>query len=179
MINEENITQSDNNKELDKIETITPENIETPDYSYWKGQDTLDAKVAIRNLSKVAISWKYEDILNKPNVWNCMVWNVVIPWGDVNISITWIGFKPNEIHITASQWKDWNNSLCWWYWCETNGNIKQVCRYSQNNLANTTQSDNRLFRFSATETWLLVSFDNDWFTLKSSFTCNITYICKW
>ena len=44
-------TRKKYSKDEDKIETISIPIIQTPDYKYWASQDTIDAKVWVRNIS--------------------------------------------------------------------------------------------------------------------------------
>ncbi len=126
-----------------KIEVLTPEIIQVPDYQYWASQNTLDAQLALRNL---VFSWKF-----KP-------WQFTFnsTW---NKSITWIWFKPKlvmfMVNLSTRSWcgqmsDDWiQNAISFADWPWTTECI--YIRDSWWNLA-----------WRAT----YVSMDTDWFTIN-------------
>jgi len=152
----------------EKIETIYPEIIQTPDYGYWVNQNTIDWQVAIRNLNNWW--WKY------------YCWSFVSPLSVWNYSITWIWFKPKMI-IFQAIYSSNNGSMSWWQTNWVNSwaffhfylnwtpyyDLTSAVIYVRNSSGTTTSAS-------------FVSCDNDWFTinfLNAWFKSNIHYQCYW
>jgi hypothetical protein len=61
MINKiENLENPIKIKWAEKIENIIPKTIKTPDYTYWKSQNTLDYNIAVRNKPTI---WKTKTLI--------------------------------------------------------------------------------------------------------------------
>ena len=142
-----------------KDEVYTNEVMETPDYSYWASQMPLDWSYQVRNIN----TWW----------WKIKTWYISVNSWYTNQSITWIWFKPKAIQITIHSW----NKVAWWYANDNNWTIQQQCIYADN--WSYIEQNWRLFRFDNTNRWLLVSFDNDWFTIKSDLSAVMIYQCYW
>lgn len=135
--------------------------IDVPDYSYGSSQEPLDANFQVRNIN----SW-----WGKINSW----YDWWVPSWYVDYSITWVWFKPKAIEVKIIPYT-WNIAV--WGTATNNWTIKQSCIYS--NAWSFSYDNNRLFRFSGTDVWTLVSFDSDWFTIKSDLDCRIIWTCFW
>jgi hypothetical protein len=142
-----------------KYENVYPEIIDIPTYNYGNWQNTLDAWLALRNMS---------------NGWKMKIWNFTITatW---NISITWIWFKPNRVLFNA--WDNsWNSSYVS-IWA-MNSNWEQYAMNFQ-----TSACDNTRCIHLWNKCWAkYVSMDSDWFTINCDFFANtayVTYECFW
>ena len=169
MINEvltpEEITTSTVPKWAEKIETVYPDTIVLPDYSYWNWQNTIDANISIRNLST------FTKVKSKAIQNNSLT----------TISYTWIWFKPTSIECNhyVANWTNWNfwyafyewwiyNAYTWYGWW--------------------TSSPWDFIASWQSPSWFinakLGSFDNDWFTLTYTWwwtppTLNMVFKCFW
>lgn len=133
--------------------------IDAPDYSYGASQEPLDANFQVRN-----IWW------GKIKTW-------ITPWVPswyVDFSITWVWFKPKAIKVEVLYWA---SVIAWGTADNTSWTLTQQCIWS--NSWSLDYSTSRLFRFSWTQVWDLVSFDADWFTIKSDVSCIIQWTCFW
>jgi len=144
-------------KVWEKIETIYPETIQTPDYSYWTNQNTIDWQIAIRNLS--TWWWKY------------FTWFIQLStaW---TFTIAWVWFIPKMIKFdviwTGMSWGSWYN------W-----NNRCIAYYSW---ATLDYSNSRCFRLTSSDwLWYIESVNSDWFVLNYNWwtTANIQYQCYW
>lgn len=155
------------NQSIDKLirewrsDIIEKETLDTPDYSYWQSQEPLDAEFQVRNIWWAW--WKFNSWYD----WSVPAWYT-------NYSITWVWFKPKSIEVKILSFT-WNIAV--WGNASDNWTINQNCIYS--NAWTFGYDNNRLFRFSWTEVWTLVSFDADWFTIKSDLDCRIIWTCFW
>jgi hypothetical protein len=80
-------TIEDQKQVWEKIETIYPEEIETPSYDYWQSQQTIDWDPWIRNI------WKFH------------IWKITITWTG-NIDITGVWFRPKMVQFQVCNWTD-------------------------------------------------------------------------
>lgn len=146
-----------NNKETVIEQSIIKNQIQIPTQQYWQSQDTLNANIAIRNLSQ---SWKIK------------IWTFVITatWSK---TITWLWFTPKVVRILATQsgwtwpiksdWQtDWTNQYIiydynstWWmrsYFA--NDKLIRCEDWSSGTFINTTS--------------VITSLDTDWFTINTT-----------
>ena len=144
-----------------KSDIIENDIIEVPEYDYGASQEPLDWAFQVRN-----ISW-----------WASKIKTWITPWVPswyTNFSITWVWFKPKALQVTVLYWA---STVAWGIADETNGTLTQQCVWS--NSWSMDYSTSRLFRFSWTLVWDLVSFDADGFTVKSDVNCIIQWTCFW
>ena len=100
-------------------------------------------------------------------------WYIVCPSWYTNFAVTWVWFKPKAIQVVVHNW----NKVAWWYADDVWWNIQQQCIYADSwNYAN---QNGRLFRFDNLNRWDLVSFDSDWFTIKSDLICAVIWTAFW
>ncbi len=163
----ETIWENKQVKGNEKIETIYPETIQLPDYSYWFNQEPLD----------------YNRLRNKPSWWNTKykIWtyNITSTWIK---NITWIWFKPTRVEVKCifSSWwnpvwfgsmvegQQWSMSMAFW-WSPITPNILYVL-----NVFNS--SDTLICRASNN------GFIDDWFSINVttlSTTWYLIYECFW
>ena len=145
-------------KGTETIETIYPETIDLPTYDYWKSQNTIDANISIRN-----INWW----------WKVKAWYVSIPSWYTDYAITWIWFKPKAIQVVVHSW----NKVAWWSADDIWWTIQQQCIYADSWAF--SEQNWRLFRFDNINRWYLVSFDSDWFTVKSELNAVMIWTAFW
>ena len=105
--------------------------------------------------------------------WQVKTWYVSVPSGYTDFAITWVWFTPKVIQVTVHSW----NKSAWGYADNVWWTLAQRCIFQ--NAGSWDNSNIRLFRFSSTEVWLLVSIDSDWFTVKSDLACTMIYTCFW
>lgn len=169
MIKEQEIIWN-NKKEkgVEKIETITPEVIETPNYDYWYSQNTLDYDVALRNKP----SWGWANV--KTLIFN----RLSTVWTGVQ-SFTWFWFKPTNYTIQA--WYNWLASniefSVWWYDWTT-----EQCMYIDSGSSWTSNYSLRVKDWTNRTSALFSSFDTDWITLNFNFSdinINLMITCFW
>jgi hypothetical protein len=131
--------------------------LEIPDYSYGYNNESLD----------------YNRLRNKPSWWGWLVktWYASIPGWYTDFAITWVWFTPKALHITVQT----SGKAAWWFAHTDGTSITQWCTYSPGSWF--SYSNIRLFRFDWTNVWLLVSFDADWFTVKSDLACTMIWSC--
>ena len=152
---------------MTKIKKVEIENIDnksgthTPDYSYWRNQEPLDAKVALRNISWVN-TYVWTDTINM-NVW------------DIKKYTTW--FKPSKIEINAinTYWSSGSISSSIWYSTWDKGHINFI-QYSDWDTVPLTASydDTLIIWVYRKDSWwtrhhneyYIDSIDWDWFNLK-------------
>lgn len=155
------MTKEEKIKGAEKIETITPETIDVPDYQYGNWQDTLDAEIALRN--------------NNSSWWSSIkIWTFTLTstWSKV---ITWVWFTPKRVKLIA--WDNsWNPSyVSIW---TMNNNWEQ---YSLNMQTSAIDSTRCIHMW--TKAWAVyVSMDSDWFTINCNYWTNtayVTYECFW
>ena len=147
------------NRENDKqIEYLKPETLDVPDYRYWWSEEPLDASYQVRN-----INWW----------WKVKTWFSSIASWYTDVAITWVWFKPKAIQVVVHS----SNKVAWGYADNVWWTLTQRCIYADW-WAYSNQST-RLFRFSSTEVWDLVSFDSDWFTVKSDLAATMIWTCFW
>ena len=142
----------------DKDSVIESDILEVPDYSYWASQEPLDWQFQVRNIA----SW-----------WKVKTWYSSIPSWYTDFAITWLWFTPKAIQVVAQSWNKW----AWGYADNVWWTLTQRCIYS--NSGALWESSSRLFRFSGTEVWLLVSLDSNWFTVKSDIAATMIWTCFW
>jgi hypothetical protein len=157
-------------KVWEKIETIYPETIQTPDYSYWTNQNTIDWQIAIRNLS--TWWWQYYCEFKTKSSW---IWVV---------SYTWIWFTPKLVKITAtyasSKWSQsfWvatttaNQSAIWNFF-----NPDWTTTYSTWEIIQVRNNDS-----SSRVYGILQSIDTDWITInftRCDMSCQFQLECYW
>lgn len=158
----------DNNKDVwVKIETIYPENIQTPDYDYWLSQQTIDWPIWIRNLSSW---WKAKTLIftRLASVWT---WNQ---------SFTGFWFTPTNYTIQA--WENSSSSTyavytAWWYDWTT-----EQCVFFDTGSSWTATYSMRLKTATLRTSANFVSFDADWITLNFNYSEINWYImitCFW
>jgi len=159
------ITTIDNIQNIkwdEKIETIYPQTIDIPDYSYGRWDNTLDYNVALRNKPT-------------PTTWlQVAIWSITITstWNKI---ITWVWFKPKYVTFSYSAvtwlW-DWNMTSIAQSWYDP----KRLTRITTDCIYIRDATDNVIARAQ------YVSFNNDWFTINCSFSsANLTvyYTCFW
>lgn len=163
----------DNNKDIwVKIETIYPENIQTPDYDYWLSQQTIDWPIWIRNLS----TWWNAKTLIFTRLASVWTWNQ---------SFTGFWFTPTSYTIQATRTDvttTWYPCFSDWAYDWTTEVIRQVADwYSRVTV-------NRIIRLFYTNQWWWVtaanhtSLDADWITLNfdlSAENCYLVITCFW
>jgi len=144
-----------------KIENINPQlNNNTPDYSYWKNQEPLDAQISLRNLSWV----------------NTYVWTDTInmsAW-DTKYYKTWFSPKKIEINAINTYGASWSISSSIWYSTWDKWHINYIQYGSWDSVELTASYDDTLiiwvYRKDSWGTrhhneYYISSVDNTWFTL--------------
>jgi len=163
-ISQEVIWENNTTKWTEKFETVTPETIDVPNYEYWNWQNTLDAPLALRNLSAW---WKYYTSY----IWINWTWT---------LSITWVWFKPKLIMFYAVG----GNSM---------SQLSAITKYDKFwtrvynylNIARWTTTSRAVELFQETEQYTLAdltSIDDDWFTINKTrvdFSATLNYTCFW
>lgn len=136
-INQEVIWDNNTPKWTEKFEKVELETIEIPDYSYWNWQNTLDAPLALRNLSSwinaptwiFTVTWLWTTTINlwfKPKCVQILSWNnVANSWPS-----TWWFSETNNFCISNRNgawifsnikciYVAWTGVQYWWYWTIT------------------------------------------------------------
>lgn len=141
-------------KWTDKIQDVSQEQIQVPNYQYGNNQNTLDYNIALRN---------------KPTNWwlTIQMWSFTITW-TWSIVITWVWFKPTYVTFTysASTWR--------WEWEMTETAMK-----SYDPRTNTTVTSDNVYIRNSSDAIIArtqyVSMDTDGFTLNCSwYSANLT-----
>jgi len=164
-------------KGQEKIETISPEVIEVPNYDYWDSQNTLDANVALRNFG-----WANSKAWYEVTTW-------IAAWNDV--VVTWVWFKPKTIIVNANVSMSGHNVISnwsatdWEYW-------NCIFAHDNNNviLSWTSYETVKIATLQWQSSWptyhdirvRLKSMDSDWFTLtvttnSQTDNFNFNYTC--
>jgi hypothetical protein len=140
-----------------KYETIYPEVLDMPSYNYGNWQNTLDAWLALRNLS----TWwgkYYTWFIQLSSAWT--------------FTISWVWFTPIMIKFDVIwTWISWGS---WFNW-----NNRCIAYYSWGTL---DYSNSRCFRMDSTNwLWDVASVNSNWFILNYNWwtTANIQYQCFW
>ena len=138
---------------------IEPIEMETPNYDYGASQEPLNASYQVRNLN-----WWW---------WKIKTWYSSISSWYTDVAITWVWFKPKAIQVVVHS----SNKVAWGYADDVWWTLNQRCIYAD--WWAYGNQNTRLFRFWPTELWLLVSFDSDWFTVKSDLSARMIWTCFW
>ncbi len=151
-----------------KIEEVKIENIDslqsgnkTPDYSYWRDEDQLDAQVALRNLSW-ANSYVWTDTINM-TAWTTKSYDI---W-----------FKPKKIEINAinTYWASWSIASSVWYstWDKGHTNYFQYSDWDTIPLTASYDDTIIVWVYRKDSGWTkhyneyeMISIDTKWFTLN-------------
>lgn len=138
-------------KGTEKIETISQEVVQVPDYQYGLSQNTLDANIALRNnasTSKIA------------------VWSFIIT-GTGIISITGLWFKPSVVRFDVC---DQISSV--WTWVMTAN-----WQYAVNFALGTQITTQCIYYGNAVKARAIyVSMDSNWFTINCTYFAVNTYV---
>ena len=100
-------------------------------------------------------------------------WYASIPSWYTDYAITWVWFKPKAIQVVVYNW----NKVAWWYADDVWWTIWQRCIYADSWAF--SEQNWRLFRFDNINRWYLVSFDSDWFTVKSELNAVMIWTAFW
>ena len=154
-------------KGVEKLEEVKPETINIPNYEYWMPNNTLDARVALRNL----------------NVWSqSFIWETTLPASTGNTVITWVWFQPKSIILICAngnnEWASWgfsdwtkNYSLWqWWSWWTS--------------ISTTASINVQDVWYPSTFIWTVSALSSDWFTINISSqswvpTLKVIYLAIW
>lgn len=152
--------------DLERIsEEFNPITLKTEENTYWKDYEYGWPIQKLRPWIEVEWSTWW---------WNIKTWYSSIPSGYTNFSITWVWFKPKAIQVTVY---NWSNKIAWGNADNISWSISQRCIYFD--WTNYSDQNTRLFRFDWTNRWDLVSFDTDWFTIKSDLSAIMIWTCFW
>lgn len=158
------------NKQTFQEQSIIYPIIQIPTQQYWQAQDTLNWPLSVRNLSKVAATWDYNDLINLPVIWWLYFqWDSSrSSWSIGNQAITWIWFKPKMIIIHAWGWGSGSNAICDWHYNWTSNHVRTF--YFNGWVSVVTWQTLLIYiqawANDAEATW--VSLDLDWFTINWS-----------
>lgn len=126
------------------------------------------------SIKKDLKAWDWRNFVNISWAWlKIKTWFSSIPNWYTNYSITWVWFKPKAIKVVVYSW----NKVAWWNADDVWWTIQQQCIYADS--WNYSDQNGRLFRFDNINRWDLVSFDNNWFTVKSDLSATMVWTCFW
>ena len=161
----ETLTNRIKSRDTKKIDTFKINNI-NDSKEYWVWKNTINAESALRNNTDQSEQIKMKS-------------------GSINLNsgttqITWIWFRPKYISAqvrSISKWISFGDAYMDW------DNMIQKCLAVYPDIIDgkisTDYSLSRLFRTSWSDTWSLVSFNEDGFTINSSFSWVMFYNCIW
>jgi hypothetical protein len=152
------LTFEDTNKGFQNIET-EPLNYYSDVFTPWQTKQRLKI-------------WR-EVEWNLSGWWKVKTWYSSIPSWYTNFAITWVWFTPKAIQVVVQS----SNKVAWGYADNVWWTLTQRCIYAD--WWNYSNQTTRLFRFSGTEVWDLVSLDSDWFTVRSDLSATMIWTCFW
>lgn len=155
-------------KGIEKMEEVKPETINMPDERYWMPLNTLDARVALRNLATGNAQ--------------AYIWELTLSASTGNTVITWVWFTPSVIYLMCAngnnEWASWGFSdwsknyalrqgWSWWMWISTTSCI-----------------DVQDVWYPSTFIWTISAISTDWFTININTqswvpTLKVIYLAIW